>query len=68
MLLSKVIRLLKDYKTKNYADVEIDGISYNSLLTKPKDIFICIRGEASDGHKYAVSAVEKGASALFCEE
>ncbi len=68
MLLNQVIRLLDEYKTKNFENVEIDGISYNSLLTKPRDIFICIRGEAADGHKYAKSAVEKGASALFCEE
>ncbi|MBQ9246592.1 UDP-N-acetylmuramoyl-L-alanyl-D-glutamate--2,6-diaminopimelate ligase [bacterium] len=68
MLLREIIRLLDEYKTKNYQDVEINGISYNSLLTKPKDIFICIRGEAADGHKYAKSAVEKGATALFCEE
>ena len=68
MLLSEVIRLLDDYQKENYRDVEISGISYNSLTTNPRDIFICIRGEASDGHKYAKSAVEKGASALFCEE
>ncbi len=68
MHLSEVIKLLDDYKTKNYNDVEIEGISYNSLLTKQGDIFICIRGETSDGHKYARSAVENGASALFCEE
>ncbi|MCD7740454.1 MAG: UDP-N-acetylmuramoyl-L-alanyl-D-glutamate--2,6-diaminopimelate ligase [Candidatus Gastranaerophilales bacterium] len=68
MLLSKVIRLLDDYETKNYKDVEINGISYNSLLAKTGDIFICIRGESADGHQYAKSAVEKGAPALFCEE
>ncbi len=68
MLLSKLIRLLDDYKTENYKDVEICGISYNSLLTKSGDIFICIRGEAADGHDFAKSAAEKGAAALFCEE
>ncbi len=68
MLLNEVIGLLEKYKTKNFENVEIDGISYNSLFTKPGDIFICIRGETADGHKYAKSAVEKGASALFCEE
>ena len=68
MLLSKLTELLTDFKTKNFKDVEITGISYNSLTTKQGDIFICIRGEASDGHKYAQNAVEKGASALFCEE
>ena len=68
MLLSNLIRLLSEYKTKNFQDVEIDGLSYNSLLTKDRDIFICIRGEAADGHKYAESAVKNGAKAIFCEE
>ena len=68
MLLSKLVKLLDEYKTKNFQDVEISGLSYNSLTTKSGDIFICIRGEAVDGHKYAKSAVEKGAVALFCEE
>lgn len=68
MLLNDLIKLLDKYETKNFANVDVKGISYNSLTTKAGDIFICIRGEASDGHKYAASAIEKGAVALFCEE
>ena len=68
MLLSELVKLLDEYRTQNYTDVEINGLSYNSLTTKQGDIFICIRGEIVDGHKYAKSAVEKGAVALFCEE
>jgi UDP-N-acetylmuramoyl-L-alanyl-D-glutamate--2,6-diaminopimelate ligase len=68
MLLKDLIKLLDKYETKNFLDVDVKGLSYNSLTTKDGDIFICIRGEASDGHKYASNAVEKGAVALFCEE
>ena len=68
MLLKDLLKLLSDYKTMNYSEVEISGLSYNSLTTNNGDIFICIRGEYSDGHKYAKNAVEKGAAALFCEE
>ncbi len=68
MLLKNLIKLLDKYEVENLADVDIKGLSYNSLTTEEGDIFICIRGEASDGHKYAASAVEKGAVALFCEE
>ncbi len=68
MLLKNLIKLLDKYEVENLVDVDVKGISYNSLTTKEGDIFICIRGEASDGHKYAASAVEKGAVALFCEE
>ena len=68
MLLENLVKLLDKYETKNFVNVDITGLSYNSLTTKDGDIFICIRGEASDGHKYAASAIEKGAVALFCEE
>ncbi|MBE7704947.1 MAG: UDP-N-acetylmuramoyl-L-alanyl-D-glutamate--2,6-diaminopimelate ligase [Cyanobacteria bacterium SIG29] len=68
MLLNNLVKLLDNFKTKNMKDVEISGLSYNSLTTQKGDIFICIRGEASDGHKYAQGAVDKGAVALFCEE
>ncbi len=68
MLLSKLIEHLNDFKTKNYKDIEINGMSYNSLSIKKGDIFICIKGESSDGHNYAKDAVDKGAASLFCEE
>ena len=68
MLLRELVKLLGKHKTINFKDIEVNGLSYNSLTTKGNDIFICIRGEAVDGHKYAKSAVEKGAVALFCEE
>ena len=67
MLLSNLLKNLNGYKLKNFKDIEIKGLSYNSSLTKNGDIFICIKGEASDGHNYAQQAVENGAAALFCE-
>ena len=45
-------------------DEEIDGISYNSKKTNPKDIFICLTGEHVDGHEYAEEALTNGA--LVC--
>lgn len=68
MLLNELLKLLEEYKSVNFKNVEIKGLSYNSNTTKAGDMFICIKGEMSDGHKYAKSAVEKGAVALFCEE
>ncbi len=68
MLLTDLLKQLKDYKTHNFKDIEVTGLSYNSKTTKNGDIFICIKGEASDGHDYAQSAVDKGAVALFCEQ
>lgn len=68
MLLSEILKGIKDYKLLNFSDGEIKGISYNSNTTKDSDIFVCLKGEHSDGHEYAQIAYEKGAKALLCEK
>lgn len=40
------------------------GLSIDSRTVKPGDLFIAIKGDSSDGHGYAASAIEKGASAI----
>ena len=67
----KLSELIKDIKIKdivNNNETEITGISYNSKTTQKGDIFVCLKGENSNGHDYAKMAFEKGASALFCEK
>ena len=67
MKLDELIEHL-DYKDLiNFKNVEISGISYNSKTTKKGDIFVCLTGEYTDGHKYAKDAVENGAAALLVE-
>lgn len=61
-------QLLKDYNVKNeFDDAEISGIAYDSRKVKPGDVFVCISGFETDGHKYAGKAVEKGAAAVIAE-
>ena len=63
--------LLKQIKIEAWhADPElaISGISYDSRETKPGDLFVAIRGLATDGHRFIASAIEKGATAILCEE
>ncbi len=66
--LIKNIDIVKVEAVKDWQDIEITGLSYNSKTTEKGDIFICLKGENTDGHKYAKSAVENGASALFLED
>lgn len=67
MKLEELIEYL-DYKDLvNFKSVEVSGISYNSKTTKKGDIFICLVGEHTDGHKFAQMAVENGAVALLVE-
>lgn len=49
-------------------DCEITGVVNDSRKAGPGDAFVCIRGALADGHQYARAAVEKGASAVICEE
>lgn len=51
---------------ENLSD-EIEGISYNSKKTKPKDIFVCLTGEHVDGHEFAEEAIQNGALACVVE-
>ncbi len=68
MLLSNLVKFLDKYEMKNFKDANITGICYNSAAVKLGDIFLCIKGENSDGHNFAKQAVANGAAALFCEE
>lgn len=48
-------------------DTEISSVEYDSRKVTPGSLFCCLRGEVTDGHKYAAMAKEKGAAALLCE-
>ena len=61
MKLSKII-------TSTLNDREISGITCDSRKVKPGWLFACINGPERDGHDYAKSAVENGASAVLCEK
>ncbi len=67
MKLSELIKKVKYQKVVNNKEVEITGVSYNSKTVQKGDIFVCLKGEYSDGHDYAKMAVDNGASALLCE-
>jgi UDP-N-acetylmuramoyl-tripeptide--D-alanyl-D-alanine ligase len=43
--------------------VPVDGVSIDSRTLAPGDLFVAIKGEASDGHDYVARAFEAGAAA-----
>lgn len=68
MRLSKLLEGL-DYKIlKGDFDIDINNINYDSRKVENGDIFVCIKGFASDGHKFVKSAIEKGAKVIVCED
>jgi len=45
-------------------NTEISGISYNTKDIDPGDIFVCLKGQNSDGHSFIDEALKKRAKAL----
>jgi UDP-N-acetylmuramoyl-L-alanyl-D-glutamate--2,6-diaminopimelate ligase len=45
----------------------ISGIHYDSRKVTEGGLFVAIRGLATDGHRFVLDAVDRGAAALVCE-
>lgn len=48
-------------------DVQVNTIQFNSRAVKENDVFVAIKGNATDGHLYIEGAVNQGAVAVVCE-
>lgn len=58
-----------DYKIiQGEIDVDINRINYDSRKIMASDIFICIKGYSTDGHKYIDKAIEKGAKVIVIQD
>ncbi len=44
-----------------------NGVSIDSRTLQPGDLFVAIKGERMDGHKFVEAAFERGASAAIVE-
>ncbi|WP_019039050.1 UDP-N-acetylmuramoyl-L-alanyl-D-glutamate--2,6-diaminopimelate ligase [Psychroflexus tropicus] len=69
------MKVLKDilYKApiesvKGSTDIDVHNVAFDSREIKDKDVFIAIKGEASDGHLFIDAAISKGAKAIICED
>ena len=68
MQLSKLLQRVDVLESTASPDTEITGISYDSRITKPGELFVAITGYATDGHKFIPMAVQKGAGVILCEK
>ncbi len=53
---------------KGSTGVNINNICYDNRKVTKNDIFVCIKGFATDGHKYIKGAIEKGASTIIVQD
>lgn len=46
-------------------DFEIDGVCYDTRRMEKNSVFVCIKGENDDGHRYAARAAQLGARVII---
>lgn len=68
MKLNELIQALDAPEIFGSSEVEITDVQSDSRLVVPGSLFVAVRGTAVDGHMYIGAAIEKGASAIVCEE
>lgn len=65
----RLFDLIKNVEcTTSSQNPEISDVIYDSRKVTDGTAFVCLKGYTSDGHKYAQSAVEKGAKALIISD
>ncbi|MBQ6387881.1 MAG: UDP-N-acetylmuramoyl-L-alanyl-D-glutamate--2,6-diaminopimelate ligase [Ruminococcus sp.] len=66
----KLYDLLQDisYTVVRGGNPEITDLIYDSRKVTAQTVFVALKGSAADGHKFARSAVEKGAAALIISD
>lgn len=67
MKLKKLLSALEVIEERPGQVDEISGLAYHSAKVNPGDLFICMRGYKTDGHKYLAKAAEQGAAAAVVE-
>ena len=48
--------------------MEVEAVSIDSRTVRPNSLYAAIRGTQVDGHQFISDAIEKGATAIVCEE
>jgi UDP-N-acetylmuramoyl-L-alanyl-D-glutamate--2,6-diaminopimelate ligase len=49
-------------------DVDVTAICFDSRKVEKGSMFIAVRGVSSDGHSFIADVIQKGATAIVCEE
>ena len=68
MKIQNLLKGLQIVSTTGNDDKEITGVNIDSRLIEKGHMFIAMKGTQVDGHAYIGKAIEKGASAIVCED
>ena len=67
-LLRDLLYTVKLNNVIGLTNMAIETLTFDSRKPMKFGLFIAIKGELSDGHKFITQAVKKGAIAIVCED
>lgn len=68
MRLEKLKRGIEATSVSGDASIEISGVTYDSRLVNPGNLFVALKGELTDGNLFVSEAIKAGAAAVLSEE
>ncbi len=68
MKLAEIMKQVTPLAVEGPLDREITGIAYDSRRVMPGHMFVAVRGERTDGHRYVEAAIDRGAAAVVLEQ
>lgn len=68
MKLSQLFSIFPQLRWGNAAEFEVSQITPDSREVKSASVYVAIRGNSSDGHKFLANAIASGAIALVVED
>src|SRR2546430_12339900 len=68
MQLKQLVNELVPIRVEGPLDREVAGLAYDSRRVTPGMVFVAIPGQKTDGHGFISSAVDRGATAVVCEQ
>lgn len=69
MELSKLINSIRAISVTGEVErKDITGVEYDSRKVQPGSVFVAIRGFSTDGHRFVMQAIEKGAVVIVVED
>jgi UDP-N-acetylmuramoyl-L-alanyl-D-glutamate--2,6-diaminopimelate ligase len=67
MKLNDLLQTVRPLAVEGPVDRDITGITYDSRRVMPGNLFVAMRGENTDGHRYVEAAIDRGAAAVVLE-
>jgi UDP-N-acetylmuramoyl-L-alanyl-D-glutamate--2,6-diaminopimelate ligase len=64
-----IYEALRDVKTleRSRSVVDVTGVQYDSRKIQRGDVFVAMRGDTTDGNRYILAAIERGACAIITD-